>query len=140
MNEKEMLMKQLRANAFPHNNGKVMQAINIIRHSYNRLTDVQQAAQIWGVSQDDFLDCINYLAMAKYIQLLFADTLMQRIHWDSLGAGIAEGLTTAVAELRWDTLGRVLTDGMRGTISGKGLTSPYAWQARRCKQHGRPAG
>ena len=34
MNEKEMLMKQLRANAFPHNNGKVMQAINIIRHSY----------------------------------------------------------------------------------------------------------
>ena len=64
MNEKEMLMKQLRANAFPHNNGKVMQAINIIRHSYNRLTDVQQAAQIWGVSQDDFLDCINYLAQS----------------------------------------------------------------------------
>ena len=51
MNEKEMLMRQLRANAFPHNNGKVMQAINIIRHGYNRLTDVQQAAQIWGVSQ-----------------------------------------------------------------------------------------
>lgn len=37
MNEKEMLMKQLRANAFPHNNGKVMQAINIIRHSYYSL-------------------------------------------------------------------------------------------------------
>ena len=52
MNEKEMLMRQLRANAFPHNNGKVMQAINIIRHGYNRLTDVQQAAQIWGVSQN----------------------------------------------------------------------------------------
>lgn len=41
---------------------------------------------------------------------------MQRIHWDSLGAGIAEGLTTAVTELRWDTLGRVLTDGMRAAI------------------------
>ena len=65
MNEKEMLMRQLRANAFPHNNGKVMQAINIIRHGYNRLTDVQQAAQIWGVSQNDFLDCINFLALAK---------------------------------------------------------------------------
>ena len=37
MNEKEMLMKQLRANAFPHNNGKVMQAINIIRHSYRNM-------------------------------------------------------------------------------------------------------
>ena len=82
MNEKEMLMKQLRANAFPHNNGKVMQAINIIRHSYNRLTDVQQAAQIWGVSQDDFLDCINYLAMAKYIQLrTIADKILAGICW-----------------------------------------------------------
>lgn len=39
MNEKEMLMKQLRANAFPHNNGKVMQAINIIRHSYRHRYD-----------------------------------------------------------------------------------------------------
>ena len=32
---------------------------------------------------------------------------MQRIHWDSLGAGIAEGLTTAVTELCWDTLARL---------------------------------
>ena len=37
MNEKEMLMKQLRANAFPHNNGKVMQAINIIRSEERRV-------------------------------------------------------------------------------------------------------
>ena len=99
MNEKEMLMKQLRANAFPHNNGKVMQAINIIRHSYNRLTDVQQAAQIWGVSQDDFLDCINYLAMAKYIQLrTIADKILvpdfADIGWDLLEAKLtAEGIS-----------------------------------------------
>ena len=99
MNEKEMLMKQLRANAFPHNNGKVAQAINIIRHSYNRLTDVQQAAQIWGVSQDDFLDCINYLAMAKYIQLrTIADKILvpdfADIGWDLLEAKLtAEGIS-----------------------------------------------
>ena len=99
MNEKEMLMKQLRANAFPHTNGKVMLAINIIRHSYNRLTDVQQAAQIWGVSQDDFLDCINYLAMAKYIQLrTIADKILvpdfADIGWDLLEAKLtAEGIS-----------------------------------------------
>ena len=56
------------------------------------------------------------IAQGLNTALLFADTLMQRIHWDSLGAGIAEGLTTAVTELRWDTLGRVLTDGMRAAI------------------------
>ena len=33
MNEKEMLLKHLRANAFTHNNGKVMHDININRHS-----------------------------------------------------------------------------------------------------------
>ena len=77
---------------------KVMQAINIIRHSYNRLTDVQQAAQIWGVSQDDFLDCINYLAMAKYIQLrTIADKILvpdfADIGWDLLEAKLtAEGI------------------------------------------------
>ena len=95
MNEKEMLMRQLRANAFPHNNGKVMQAINIIRHGYNRLTDVQQAAQIWGVSQNDFLDCINFLALAKYIQLL---TIMDKV------------LVPDFADIEWTLLEVRLTD------------------------------
>lgn len=45
MNEKEMLMKQLRANAFPHNNGKVMQAINIIRHSYKKQEELRQTVE-----------------------------------------------------------------------------------------------
>ena len=65
----------------------------------NRLTDVQQAAQIWGVSQDDFLDCINYLAMAKYIQLrTIADKILvpdfADIGWDLLEAKLtAEGIS-----------------------------------------------
>ncbi len=56
------------------------------------------------------------IAQGLNTALLFADTLMQRIHWDSLGARHCRGLTTAVTELRWDTLGRVLTDGMRAAI------------------------
>lgn len=75
----------------------------IVKHfkngGYNRLTDVQQAAQIWGVSQDDFLDCINYLAMAKYIQLrTIADKILvpdfADIGWDLLEAKLtAEGIS-----------------------------------------------
>lgn len=63
------------------------------------MTDVQQAAQIWGVSQDDFLDCINYLAMAKYIQLrTIADKILvpdfADIGWDLLEAKLtAEGIS-----------------------------------------------
>lgn len=100
-----------------------------LRDSLNAIPwpDIQDKAVQWATN---IADCINgfievpglwtaighTIAQGLNTALLFADTLMQRIHWDSLGAGIAEGLTTAVAELRWDTLGRVLTDGMRAAI------------------------
>ena len=100
-----------------------------LRDSLNAIPwpDIQDKAVQWATN---IADCINgfievpglwtaighTIAQGLNTALLFADTLMQRIHWDSLGAGIAEGLTTAVTELRWDTLGRVLTDGMRAAI------------------------
>lgn len=100
-----------------------------LRDSLNAIPwpDIQDKAMQWATN---IADCINgfievpglwtaighTVAQGLNTALLFADTLMQNIHWDSLGAGIAEGLTTAVAELRWDTLGRVLTDGMRAAI------------------------
>lgn len=100
-----------------------------LRDSLNAIPwpDIQNKAVQWATN---IADCINgfievpglwtaighTIAQGLNTALLFADTLMQRIHWDSLGAGIAEGLTTAVTELRWDTLGRVLTDGMRAAI------------------------
>lgn len=100
-----------------------------LRDSLNTIPwpDIQDKAVQWATN---IADCINgfievpglwtaighTIAQGLNTALLFADTLMQRIHWDSLGAGIAEGLTTAVTELRWDTLGRVLTDGMRAAI------------------------
>ncbi len=100
-----------------------------LRDSLNAVPwpDIQDKAVQWATN---IADCINgfievpglwtaighTIAQGLNTALLFADTMMQRIHWDSLGAGIAEGLTTAVAELRWDTLGRVLTDGMRAAI------------------------
>lgn len=88
-----------------------------LRDSLNAIPwpDIQDKAVQWATN---IADCINgfievpglwtaighTIAQGLNTALLFADTLMQRIHWDSLGAGIAEGLTTAVAELRWDTL------------------------------------
>ena len=56
---------------------------------------VQQAAQIWGVSQNDFLDCINFLALAKYIQLR---TIMDKV------------LVPDFADIEWTLLEVRLTD------------------------------
>lgn len=100
-----------------------------LRDSLNAVPwpDIQDKARAWATN---IANCINgfievpglweaighTVAQGLNTALIFADTLMQGIHWDSLGAGIAAGLTTAVAELDWPLLGRVLTDGMRAAI------------------------
>lgn len=100
-----------------------------LRDSLNAIPwpDIQEKARAWATN---IANCINgfievpglweaighTVAQGLNTALIFADTLMQGIHWDSLGAGIAAGLTTAVAELDWPLLGRVLTDGMRAAI------------------------
>lgn len=100
-----------------------------LRDSLNAIPwpDIQDKARAWATN---IANCINgfievpglweavghTVAQGLNTALIFADTLMQGIHWDSLGAGIARGITTAVAELDWPLLGRVLTDGMRAAI------------------------
>lgn len=100
-----------------------------LRDSLNAIPwpDIQDKARAWATN---IANCINgfievpglweaighTVAQGLNTALIFADTLMQGIHWDSLGAGLARGLTTAVAELNWPLLGRVLTDGMRAAI------------------------
>lgn len=100
-----------------------------LRDSLNAIPwpDIQDKARAWATN---IANCINgfievpglweaighTVAQGLNTAFIFADTLMQGIHWDSLGAGIARGLTTAVAELDWPLLGRVLTDGMRAAI------------------------
>jgi hypothetical protein len=100
-----------------------------LRDSLNAIPwpDIQDKARAWAAN---IANCINgfievpglweaighTVAQGLNTALIFADTLVQGIHWDSLGAGIARGFTTAVAELDWPLLGRVLTDGMRAAI------------------------
>ena len=100
-----------------------------LRDSLNAIPwpDIQDKARAWATN---IANCINgfievpglweavghTVAQGLNTALIFADTFMQGIHWDSLGAGLARGLTTAVAELDWPLLGRVLTDGMRAAI------------------------
>lgn len=100
-----------------------------LRDSLNAIPwpDIQDKARAWATN---IANCINgfievpglweavghTVAQGLNTALVFADTLMQGIHWDSLGAGLARGITTAVAELDWPLLGRVLTDGMQAAI------------------------
>ena len=63
---------RLRAGNFVHNNGLVLRIINILRYKYNRLTGVKDVVAGHGVSEDEYLDSVNFLAEEGYIHLRLA--------------------------------------------------------------------
>ncbi len=68
MNREEMV-KKIRANRFPRNNGAVLMCINLLnRHGYTALEQVKQGVQSWDVEKEEFLDGINFLSQAGYIE------------------------------------------------------------------------
>ena len=58
-NEKQ----RLKAGNFVRNNGRVLRTINILRHKYNKLSGIQNVLEDDGISQDEFLDAVNVLAL-----------------------------------------------------------------------------
>lgn len=60
-------LKKLRAAAFIRNNGRVLRTVNILRHTYEHLSDIKFAME--DLDERHFLDCINFLSEAGYIRL-----------------------------------------------------------------------
>ena len=73
-NEKQ----RLKAGNFVRNNGRVLRTINILRHKYNKLSGIQNVLEDDGISQDEFLDAVNFLALEGYIDNHF-ETLEARL-------------------------------------------------------------
>lgn len=59
-------LKQVR---FRINNGKVMRRINLLRYDFVDLQSVQRVVEQDGIRSNEFLDCVNYLSEAGYIEL-----------------------------------------------------------------------
>lgn len=100
-----------------------------LRDSLNAIPwpDIQDKAVQWATNLATMLNGVvetpglweaigHTLAQGLNTALMAYDTFMQTFHWNSLGAGLAAGLTQAIAEIQWDTLGRTLTDGLRAVI------------------------
>lgn len=64
----------LRAGNFVRNNGMVLRTVNILRFKYNKLTGVQSVLEDGGITEDEFLDSINFLAEEGYIHLRHIST------------------------------------------------------------------
>ena len=66
------LQKKVRAGNFVANNGRVLRTINLLRYQYNKLQGIAYA--LTDLQEDEFLDCINYLTEAGYIELRHVET------------------------------------------------------------------
>jgi hypothetical protein len=70
--DKEELQKKIRAGNAKANNGRVLRTINILRTKFNKLKGIRYALD--DIQEDEFLDSVNYLDEAGYIELRHVET------------------------------------------------------------------
>ena len=95
MTSRDEMMQRMRAGKCIETNGRVLRAINLLRHKYEHLTDVQYA--LYDVDESVYLDSINYLSEAGYIKLRRIDNhaaaSIEDDDWTELEAKVtAEGI------------------------------------------------
>ncbi len=67
--DRNEMMKRIRADAFPKNNGSVLSCINLLnRIGFSPLEQVMVGAKNWGVEKAEFLDSVHFLQQAGYIE------------------------------------------------------------------------
>lgn len=67
MDKRDDVLARMRQGAFRRNNGQVLRTVNILRGRYVKLLDCMYALD--RMAEADFLDCLNYLFRAGYIDL-----------------------------------------------------------------------
>lgn len=105
-NDKDKLIQKIRQGRFVENNGRVLRTINILRTQYIKLSDCCYALD--DVAETDFLDCINFLSRAGYIDLRTCDGHRSA----QLADHDYEDLEAALSEKGIRLLGGDITDDM----------------------------
>lgn len=66
---REEMMRQIRADAFPKNNGSVLTCINLLnRIGFSPLEQVRVGVSNWGIEKAEFLDSVHFLQQSEYIE------------------------------------------------------------------------
>lgn len=69
MMDREEMIKKIRADAFPKNNGLVLTCINLLnRIGFSPLQQVKTGAENWGIEKAEFLDSVHFLQQSGYIE------------------------------------------------------------------------
>ena len=66
--DRDELLQAVRAQKFTESNGRVLKMVNILRYSYIGLEVIKDSA-LSDLSENEFLDSVNFLQKAGYISL-----------------------------------------------------------------------
>lgn len=66
---KQSIIKNLENAAFIENNGKVIKMLTVLEHSYHELAPLKRVLKLQGVDEAEFIESVNFLARAGYIEL-----------------------------------------------------------------------
>lgn len=81
---REEMMRQIRADAFPKNNGSVLTCINLLnRIGFSPLEQVRVGVSNWGIEKAEFLDSVHFLQQSEYIET-------RTIEGKTMGADLAD--------------------------------------------------
>lgn len=67
-------LDMINAEEFKINNGKVLRTINILRHTYNKLKTIYPLLKNDDVSENEFMDAVNFLHLEGYIEIRIIET------------------------------------------------------------------
>lgn len=82
--DRDEMMKRIRADAFPKNNGSVLSCINLLnRIGFSPLEKVMAGVANWGIEKAEFLDSIHFLQQSGYIET-------RTIEGKTMGADLAD--------------------------------------------------
>ena len=101
--------QRLKAGNFVRTNGRVLRTINILRHKYNKLSGIQNVLEEDGISEDEFLDAVNFLALEGYIHLRDVaskgEASLADVHYEALEARLTgKGIRLLAGGLRDDMI------------------------------------
>lgn len=108
---REEIKKQMLADNFMRNNGKVLCTINILRYQYSELQSVESVLKTEGVEHWEFMDCINYLSLEGYIRMRDIQTLepvpelSQNVNYKQLEAKLSsKGIKLLMKKIKDDAV------------------------------------
>lgn len=69
MTDEQKIKNTIVSGEFIKNNGEILRILNILGHKFHKLTSIESVLSQRGISEEAFIEAVNFLNEEKYIAL-----------------------------------------------------------------------